>query len=155
MSTTDQLYTMIFFTIIFFVWGGYILLSSPYIFRMDRRKNYCTREKKFIWQKKYKIEILCRLSEVKEAIRTGGMFSSSYKLCLKLKSGKDVVVFSKPNGRGTSPFDFDNQAREINDFLCHNEEQYVSKQSFYGFVILILFLGGVSLFGTIALLFQT
>ena len=130
--------------------GLSVLFPSPCIFRMDRKKNSCTLEKKFFWQEKYKIKSLCKLSEVVEAIRKGGdLFSSSYELCLKLKSKRDIVIFSKPTGRLTDPFDFDSQAKEINHFLRDKDEQYETIQkSFSPFGIFFLLLGSVLFFYT-------
>ena len=131
--------------------GVGILLSSPSILKMDKRKNCCVREKKFIWQKEYKSETLCKLSEVKEAFKRGGS-SESYELCLKLKSGEDIVVFSKPSGNeGAS--DFDRQVKEINDFLYGNDEQreIVQKRFYLLFCAVCLIVGPILLYNTLSI----
>ncbi len=131
--------------------GLCLLLTSPCVFSIDRRKNCCMLGKKFIWQKQYKMKTLCRLFEIKEATRKGKSFFSSYfKLCLKLKSGKDIVVFSKMAGKIGDPSDFDNWVKEINHFLYSKNEKFeiIQHKSFselsYG--ILCLFIGIFCLF---------
>ena len=131
--------------------GLCLVLSSPCVFMIDKRKNCCTLGKKAIWQKQYKMKPLCKLSEVKEAFRKGEpFFSSNFKLCLKLKSKKDVVVFSKIAGKIGDPSDFDNWEKEINRFLNSKETSYeiIQQKSFsdisYG--ILCVLLGCIGLF---------
>lgn len=128
-----------------------ILLPSPSIFKMDKRKNFCVREKKFIWQKEYKSETLCKLSDVDEAFKKGG-FYKSYELCLKLKSGKDIVVFSKPSGRQGAA-DFDHQVKEINEFLHGNDEKHkiTQKRYYILFSIICLTMGPILLYKTISI----
>ena len=108
--------------------GGYFLLSSPNVFRMDKKKNCCTREKKFIWQKEYKIKMLCKLSEIKEATVMKGFFYGCCGLYLKLKSKKIITIFYEycmlMYSKETIE-NFDKQANEINLFLKNKREQYI------------------------------
>ena len=127
---------------------GFILLSrSPYIFSVDKRKGCCMRKKKFIWQKEYKSEILCKLSEVEEAIRVSNGFSN--KLCLKLKSGENIVIFEA--NHKDEFLAFDRQVNEINCFLDNSDRLCEIKQSFLftGTVYLL-----VSSFGLFVLLYM-
>ena len=139
----DTLVDVCFFLIWSFLMsiGLRLVLLSPYVFKMDKRKNCCVLEKKFIWQKKYKTKPLCKLSEVKDAFRKGKVFLSlHYKLCLKLKSKKDVIIFSKPIGRYADPSFFDELAIKINHFLHSKEILYeiTEEKSFFSGVLIIL-----------------
>ena len=122
------------FCVLAFIQGGYFLLSSPYVFRMDKKSNCCTKGRKFIWQEKYKIETLCKLSEVKNSTRIGGIFCNYVGLYLTLKSGKVVAIFSEGffNGFLSSKLRsmrvFDKQANEINNFLNSEKKLYIAEQ---------------------------
>ena len=109
-----------------FMIGLYILSWSPIVFKMDKNKNVCTKKKKHIWQKRYKIEPLCQLSDVKKADRNGKF--GLRKLCLELKSGKNLVLFLIYEYRGYHfADDLDCKADEINLFLSNRKTQYVTK----------------------------
>ena len=113
--------------------GIYFLLSSPCVFRMDKKKNCCTKEKKFIWQKEYNIKTLCKLSEVKEALMTSGILLPNWaSLRLQLKSGKVITIFCDIYAfnqlwasKNLSKKEYNKQASEINKFLQNNQNQYV------------------------------
>ena len=132
--STQSIIIFSFFIILILGRGIYLLLSSPYVFRMDKKKNNCTQEKKFIWQGKYKVKNLCKLSEVKEAIRTGGVFYNYVCLCLKLKSGKVIRVFTDFYWNGfisskrQSSEEFDKQVEKINSFLNNDKKQYIAEK---------------------------
>lgn len=126
--------------------GLYILLKSPSILKMDKEKNSCTKETKYVWQKKYKIKTLCKLSEVQKAYNAW-VFSPMKILYLKLRSGKDIIVFSNPgNGRYriiyTAP-SYDSEVRKINNFLKGNGKKCIIKHSLsmLGFRLLGVSLG--------------
>ena len=132
-----------------------ILLPSPSILKIDKRKNCCVKGKKFVWQKKYRSETLCKLSEVKEAFKRRDSFGS-HELCLKLKSDKNIVVFSKPSGNeGAS--DFDRQVKEINNFLCGNDEQCeITQERFYILLCSVcLIMGSILLYNTLSIALNT
>ena len=141
----------LFFIVLMLGRGVYLLLSSPYVFRMDKKKNCCTREKKFIWQEKYKVKNLCKLSEVKEAIRTGGIFYNYVCLCLKLKSGKVISVFTDFYWNGfisskrRSAEEFDKQIKEINSFLNNDRKQYIAEKTLIFWGLFWLLLGSILL----------
>ncbi|MBR6412193.1 MAG: hypothetical protein IKS41_03415 [Alphaproteobacteria bacterium] len=140
--------------------GLCVLIKSPAIFRMDREKNSCTKETKYIWQKDYKIKNLCKLSEVKEATRKGEIFSPFNVLYLKLKSGKDIAVFFAPHNGCWSYMDYTrefNQMKDkINSFLANNDKGCIIENSLIGLGIIsivisfcaILFLSFVIFYST-------
>ena len=130
------------FPIVIGLIGVYILLKSPALLRMDREKNSCTKETKYVWQKKYKIKTLCKLSEVKKAFNAWG-FSPMNILYLKLRSGKDIVVFSNPGSSSIySAPSYDSEVDEINNFLKGNDKEYVIENSLFKLGVVYL---GVSL----------
>jgi len=147
MSTLDIVgLCIVFFLIVipFICIGLYILLPSPCVLEMDKKENSCIRKKKFIWQKKYKIEHLCKLSEIKNDFL---LFASrGCELHLKLKNGKKIYMFSKYGGRYTSFDDMYDLAAEINRFLRNNDEHYTAKQPSSLLVGIFCVLGGLLLF---------
>ena len=159
MNILSIISTFVIITIIVLMLGRgmYLLLSSPYVFRMDKKKNCCTREKKFIWQEKYKIKTLCQLSEVKEALRIGGVFYNYVGLCLKLKTGRVIRVFTDSHLHGFASLklsikEFDKQIKEINSFLDNKKEQYIAESPVTIFGIFWFSLGCILLL-TIGLMF--
>ena len=149
--STQSIVIFSFFIILMLGRGIYLLLSSPYVLRMDKKKNCCTQEKKFIWQEKYKVKNLCKLSEVKEAIRTGGVFYNYVCLCLKLKSGKVISVFTDFYWNGfisskrQSAEEFDKQIEEINTFLNNDKKQYIAEKPVVSWGVFWAGLGCISL----------
>ena len=93
----DGVSFVLYSNILLFLVGLYTLSYSPSIIKLDKNKNRCTKENKHIWQKKYKVEILCKLSDVKEAVHVVGIGAAH--LCLKVKSGKNIILQSRQKGR--------------------------------------------------------
>ena len=109
--------------IILFIIGLCVLLWSSFIFQMDKEKDICTLATKFIWQRKYKIKILCKVSEVDFSPITS-------TLSLTLKSGKNILIFNPPPGRqmpgpGSIGMIFVHETQKINKFLKNNDKKYV------------------------------
>jgi len=132
--------------------GVYILLRSPALLKMNRERNSCTKETKFVWQKKYKSKTLCKLSEVKKAERSSGILSPLHVLYLKLRSGKDTAVFFAPqSSRGIDfTYDFVQMEDKINHFLNTNEKECIVKHSLVEFGVVCV---GASFFASLFLIF--
>ncbi len=132
--------------------GVYILLRSTALLKMNRERNNCTKETKFVWQKEYKSKNLCKLSEVKKAERSSGILSPFHVLYLKLRSGKDIAVFFAPqSSRGIDfTYDFVQMEDKINHFLSNNEKECIVKHSLVEFGIICV---GASFFALFFLIF--
>ncbi len=110
----------------------YYLLQSPSILRMNKKKNTCTKETKYRWQKKYKIKNLCKLSDLKRAVKKGKIwtFPSFYRLRLELKSGKNITLFWTPAHFFPNYIDdFYDMEDNINAFLNQNDKELVIEHS--------------------------
>ena len=118
----------------FFIVGVYILSRSPFILELDREKNICTKKSKHIWQKRYKVKTVCKLSEVLSAEATTYLVCDT--LYLKLKSGKSITVFiTFPQPRGYITSDLLGDAEQINTFIKGTNKHCSVKYSsdFIGF----------------------
>ncbi len=112
--------------------GIYILLRSPIILKLNKEKNSCTRETKFVWQKEYKGKTLCKLSEIKKAERCEPKLSAFNILYLKLRQGKDIAVFFAPSGGALDyTADFIEMENKINHFFNSNDKECVIKHSLF------------------------
>ena len=111
--------------------GVYILLKSPSVLKMDKKMNRCTKETKYIWQKEYRIENLCKLSEVKKAIIVQRIFSPIDMLYLELQSGKTISCFFDPCKYYEYTPCISKKKDRINRFLKENDKECEISHSLY------------------------
>ena len=131
--------------------GVYILLRSPALLKMNRKRNSCTKETKFVWQKEYKSKKLCSLSAVKKAGRISGISTHSQRLYIRLRYGKEITVFSDFSvGPINYEHEFIEMENKINQFLASNEEECIVKYSLFKIGCVYF---GVAFFASLSFIF--
>lgn len=132
------------FFIVIILGTVFALSRSPSTFTLDKTRDRCTKETKYIWQRFTQGEVLCRLSEVKAAELVNEKLGPC-NLCLKLKSGKKVVIFSTAQGKHGYPAFMERILNQINNFLNGNDDRVIIRYSHFEVSKFILY----ALFGTL------
>ncbi len=122
--------------------GLFYAIKSPIIVRFDKKKNSCTRESKFIWEKKYRIEKLCNLKDIKSVWQWEGRRPMLY---MSLKNNHVIRLFPCY----ASFKNYNKELYDINHFLSNknrNPKELILKNGihiFFGIAVIIVSLLGL------------
>ena len=117
-----------------FLFIGLFLISFNRITRFDRKKNSFTKESKFIWEKNYRVNKICKLTDIKSVEREESFFGQRISGHLLLKDGSCINPFPFPQNNRKN---YDLELCYIEDFLANTDKKQnefvLKKDSVYTF----------------------
>ena len=123
---------------------GVDLASFPTVFKCDKLRDICYRERRHFWSSVIKKEDICALSKVRKAeVLTYIRKVRQYYVALKLKNGSYEPIF---NSSSSSRVTHEKDAEKINAFLEQGQQELSITDSFFFPGIFLIFSGSFLLY---------